>query len=162
MSESNDSEWGCGHLVDLINEESFVAFIEGLQFTFCSSNVLGQWENSIWGSLDVDVDKIITLVNGASSVEKSWGGLSQWNLSNNSLDIKSSVDLGVDWYISVLEELKESNFGSVTYWDKFGLSHLDVCTVVVQDTLLDKSDGLFLKLAVKDGIWSSILLSDTF
>jgi hypothetical protein len=94
-----------------------------------------QRNNAMWSSLDVDFD-VFTFSDGASGVELSILG-SEWDSGYNSTGFKSVSDESVDWDFSILEELQECNFGTITYWNKmFGL-HLDVSSIVIHDVLLD-------------------------
>ena len=83
-------------------------------------------------------------------------------MGNDSVDIKSSINLSMDWNISILQEFQKSNFSSIAYWNKFGLSHLDIGAVVIQDSLLEDFDSCLFELTVKDCIWSGIPFGYTF
>jgi hypothetical protein len=141
MGESNNSEWSSSHQVNLLQEIISIVFLECFNGTSLLADLSGQWENSTWGTFDMDVDHTITLVNSASSVEQSSTGGSQWNGGDHNGWVVSSEDLSVDWNVSVLQEFQKSNFGVVTNWNELSLSHLDIGSIVIENSLLQKFDG---------------------
>jgi len=83
-----------------------------------------------------------------------------WLRGNNS--VKSSLYPVMDWNISGLEEFQESDFGTITYWNVFSTTHLDVSLVVVKDTFLDEFQGVFTELTVEESVFSVVIKCTQF
>ena len=62
----------------------------------------------------------------------------------------------MNWNISILKELKESNLSSISNWLVNRLIHFNSCIAVIKDALLDSVLSLFTNVTLCKGIFSVV------